>query len=70
MEKIDKFSKESQGSHRRHDQHRRSSNIAKILPNSNVPDCNACWGHGNNLLQLWKKYEVYAKSNRVRPEQV
>ena len=27
-------------------------------------------GNGNNLLQLWKKYEVYAKSNRVRPEQV
>ena len=26
-------------------------------------------GIGKNLLQLWKKYEVYAKSNGVRPEQ-
>ena len=26
-------------------------------------------GNGNNLLQLWKKYEVHAESNGVRPEQ-
>ena len=44
----------------------RSSHFANILPNSNVP---CLLGNSNNLLQPGKKYEVYAESNRVRPEQ-
>ena len=42
----------------------RSSNFAKILPNSHVLTAVPA-----NVLQLWNKYEIFAESNGVRPEQ-
>ena len=66
-EKIDKFSKESQDLIA-------DMNNTKIFelfensPKQQCTDCNAYW-EWECLLQLWKKYEVYAESSRVRPEQ-
>ena len=63
--KINKFSKESQDLIA----DMNSTEIFELCENSSkqqCPDCNAHLGNGNNLLQLWKKYEVYAKSSGVR----
>ena len=43
-----------------------NTEIFEFFENSSkqqCPDCNAYWENGNNLLQLWKKYEIYAESN-------
>ena len=47
----------------------RSSNFVKILPNSNVLSA-MLNGKPVNLLQLWKKYEIFAETNRARTEKL
>ena len=67
-DKVNKFSQESQDLIA----DMNNTEIFELCENSSTqqcPDCNAYWKNGNNLLQLWKKYEVHAKFNGVRPEQ-
>ena len=56
------------GIDRRHEQHRYLRTLRKFFQSA------MSWlqyqlGNGNNLLQLWKKYEICSESNGVRPEQ-
>ena len=67
-QKINKFSKESQDLIA----DLNNTDIFELCETSSKQqclDCNAHWEIGNNLLQLWKKNEIFAESNRVRPEQ-
>ena len=53
---------------RRHEPHRDLRTLRKFFQTA-LSWLQCLLGNGNNLLQLRKKYEVYAKSNGVRPEQ-
>ena len=53
---------------RRHEQHRDLRTLRKFFQTA-MSWLQCQLGNGNNLLQLWKKYEIYAESNGVRPEQ-
>ena len=53
---------------RRHEPHRDLRTLRKFFQAA-MSWLQCLLGNGNNLLQLRKKYEVYAKSNGVRPEQ-
>ena len=67
-QKINKFSKESQDVIA----DLNDFEIFELGENSSkqqCPDCNAYWENRYNLLQLWRKYEILAESERVRPEQ-
>ena len=63
-EKINKFSKESQDLIA----DMNNTEIFELCENSSKQQCPL--GNRNNLLQLWKKYEVYTESNGARPEQL
>ena len=67
-EKINKFSKRIAGPNRRHEQHRDLRTLRKYFQTA-MSWLQCLLGNGNNLLQLWKEYAVYAESNGVRPEQ-
>ena len=66
-EKINKFSRESQDliADLKH------TEIFELCENSSkqqCPECNTYWKNRYNLLQLWKKCEIFEGTNRVREQ--
>ena len=67
-EKINKFTQESQDFIADMNNTEIFELCENFLPNSNVLTAMPT-GKSDNLLQLWQKYDVYAKFNGLRPEQ-